>query len=137
MANLADKTAHRPQRRYVFPAGAPVAVHLPDPHSDASPSLQPLLDLSATGLSFAFDPGGRSLTAGDTLEGVVVCVGRHRIAGSLRVVHVRPARFEGAVCGAVFRPASDRADAALRAVLAWLDALDSRPVPHEGSPDRG
>jgi len=133
VADVADKTAHRPHRRYVFPAGAPVSVELPGPLSGPPRKVLPLLDLSATGLSFAFGPGDPACVPGDTLDGVVVRVGRHCIAGSLRVVRVDAARVEGWVCGASFHPASERADAALRGVLAWLDAQDSRPAGRGGS----
>lgn len=132
MADVADKTAHRPHRRYVFPAGAPVFVELPGSRSDPSTRTLRLLDLSATGLSIAFGHDAPAWMPGDTVDGVVVRVGRHRIFGSLRVVRVDALHSEGTVCGAAFRPSSERADAALRAVLAWLDAQDSRPVARGG-----
>ena len=114
-------TCRRRHRRHRIAPEAGARVELVFPQPNGAPMSLPLLDISAGGLSFAFDNGLEELDCGDSLSRVTLCIGDDcRIRGELMIMHVT---VERGVCGALFFPATDEELIKYRTVIAGIEAV--------------
>ena len=82
----------------------------------------PLHDVSLSGLSFELNEMLPGVEEGSSLDGVVVQVGACVLHGDLLVMHVTPEMSPGAICGALFYPATDEDLIKLKSLVAGLQA---------------
>ena len=113
----------RRQRRHAVSTEnlARVEFHYPAP--SGKKYVVSLVDVSASGLSFALEEHEelRRMEEGTSLPGAVVRVGDCRIHGELLAMHVTADPGSGYVCGALFYPATDTDLVMLKSVIAGME----------------
>jgi hypothetical protein len=116
-------STRRRQRRYVVRDQRVACVEFEHPSPNGRAYRQTMVNLSASGVSFALD-GAPELDAGTSLPRSTLRVGECIIRGDLIVMHITS---EGScpVCGALFYPASDTDLVKLKGVIAGMEAVDS------------
>jgi hypothetical protein len=103
-------STRRRQRRYVVRGQRVACVEFEYPSPNGRAYRHTMVNLSASGVSFALDRDSPELDAG--------------IRGDLVVMHTT-AEGSGPVCGALFYPASDTDLVKLKGVIAGMEAVDS------------
>lgn len=83
----------------------------------------PLVNISASGVSFMVDPGEElaKLDEGSGLPDAVIRLGDCAINGEMLVMHMTAAPDSGYVCGALFYPATDTDLVKLKSVIAGME----------------
>ena len=82
-----------------------------------------LVEISDGGVGFRLEGGRPSIEIGTVIDGGAIQVGKVRINGAFRVMHVTPDSEEGTICGAAFTPASPGDE---RTMSQLLDALEKQ-----------
>ena len=83
----------------------------------------PLVNISASGLSFMIDPGDElaGLEEGAGLPDAVIRLGDCEISGEMLVMHMTAGPDSRYVCGALFYPATDTDLVKLKSVIAGME----------------
>jgi hypothetical protein len=82
-----------------------------------------LVEISDGGVGFRLENDRPSVQIGTLIEGGAIQVGKIRISGSLRIMHVSPDPEGGTICGAAFTPATKGDE---RTMSQLLDALEKQ-----------
>jgi len=113
----------RKQARYTMTQDPEAFVEFPVPRAGGRTVRLPLVNLSASGVSFAVENDSElvQLEAGTTIPRAVARVGTHRVRGELVVMHVTGGRDSRYVCGALLYPATNADLVELRGLIAELE----------------
>jgi hypothetical protein len=104
---MTTTTCRRQQRRFASRGAGIARVELCYPGETGRRYVLPLVDASASGLSFSFEDELPGLEAGATLPDVVVRLGDCDVHGELVVMHVTPKNEALTLCGALFYATTD------------------------------
>jgi len=113
----------RKQTRHTIAANVAARVEFDYPTPNGKPYALPVVNVSASGLSFVLDETDLlgALEEGTSLPRSVVRLGQCRIRGELLVMHVTPGSDSRYVCGALFYPATDTDLVMLKSVVAGME----------------
>ena len=110
----------RTQRRHPIAPGAETRVDLECP--PGRPWSLSVVDLSVSGISFAFEEDAPQIDNGTNLPNAVIRIGSCEMRGDLLVMHVTPSSSR-TICGALFYPASDDDLIKLKSMIAGIEAV--------------
>jgi c-di-GMP-binding flagellar brake protein YcgR len=82
-----------------------------------------LVEISDGGVGFRLEGGRPTIEIGTVIAGAAIQIGKVRIEGALRIMHVTPDPEDGTICGAAFTPASPADE---RTMSQLLDALEKQ-----------
>ncbi len=113
----------RRQRRHAIATDNVARVEFDYPTPNGKKYAVPLVNVSASGLSFALDEHEElaALEEGTSLPKSIIRVGDCRIRGELLVMHVTTGSESRYVCGALFYPATDTDLVMLKSVIAGME----------------
>jgi hypothetical protein len=117
----------RRQRRYAIQRDKSACVEFEFPSPNGKAYRLPLVNISASGISFALDDNDdlALLDSGTTLPEATVRIGDCVMRGDLMLMHLTPDVESRGSCGALFYPGSDTDLIKLRSVIAGMEALGS------------
>ena len=113
----------RVARRYRVPDGASATVSFRFPSPNGQHVELALVDVSVSGMSFAYNDELPGLESGATIAPVVLRLGSCEMHGELLVMHVTPQSPARTVCGVLFYPATDTDLVKLKSAIAGIEAL--------------
>lgn len=117
--------SRRRQRRYVIATGKKASVEFEYPPTHGRVWCLPLVDISASGVSFSAPQGDLPpIDTGTSLAQTVIRVGDCTIEGDLVVMHLSREPHESPVCGALLYPTTDGDLLKLKALIAGMDAVE-------------
>jgi hypothetical protein len=116
-------TCRRKQRRHAAAGPDSAAVEIIYPQPKGRSHRLSLVDISVSGLSFAFEEELPGLESGDALSDVIVRLGNCEIRGELVVMHITSHSETRRVCGALFYAASDTDLLKWRSAIAGMEAV--------------
>jgi hypothetical protein len=116
------KNRRRQTRHSVSPEDL-ARVEFDYPTRNGKKYLMPLVNISASGLSFMIDPGDEleGLEEGAGLPEAVLRLGDCAISGEMLVMHMTAGPDSRYVCGALFYPATDTDLVKLKSVIAGME----------------
>jgi hypothetical protein len=120
---MTTTTCRRKQRRHSASGNDSAAVEITYPQPQGRSHRFVLVDISISGLSFAFEDELIGIESGDALSDVVVRLGDCEIHGDLVVMHVTSHAGTHRVCGALFYAASDTDLLKWRSAIAGMEAV--------------
>lgn len=107
----------RKSRRLNFPKGETWEIEFNFPAPGGIPCRMPLRDLSTSGTAFRLIHDLPGLEFGRTVRYATMNMNDRKVHGDMLVMHLTPDDAEGAVCGVLFYPATDKD------VIIWREAL--------------
>lgn len=110
----------RSQRRHSVAPGADASIQLQ--HPPGCPWTLRVIDISVSGISFAFEEDAPRIDSGENLSNVVIKIGSCTMEGDLLIMHVTPVPPR-TVCGALFYPATDDDLIKLKSMIAGIEAV--------------
>lgn len=114
----------RRQRRYIIALGKGASVEFEYPRPQGRVWRLPLVDISASGVSFSAPQGELPpVDTGASLAQALIRIADCTIEGDLVVMHISRWPHEDPVCGALFYPATDGDLLKLKALIAGMDAV--------------
>ncbi len=113
-----QKACRRKSRRFRFPKGERWCVEFIYPEPGGFECEMELKDFSSSGISFRLSHELPGLEFGRTIRYATLDLNGRKVHGDLLVMHLTPDNAEGAACGVLFYPATDRD------TLAWRDAIE-------------
>jgi len=123
---MSTRTAcRRKTRRFPFNSGQNVWVEFEYPSQGGQAHRLPLVDISASGISFALTNELPLLESGTSLSGAVIRVESSEMRGDLLILHVTPVPDGLTVCGALFYPSNDAELVKLKSVVSGIQAVHS------------
>jgi len=121
MSAMSTTRCRRISRRFAIAEGADASIEFVWPDGGRTVRAR-LLDISVSGLSFTMPEGTPRLPSGAMVHKVGVQLGRCRFGGDLLIMHVTQQQA-GAVCGALFYPATDDDLDRLKSAIAGIEAV--------------
>ena len=123
---MSTRTAcRRKTRRFPVGSGQKVWVEFEYPSHGGQSHRLPLVDISASGISFALTNELPLLESGTSLSDVVLHVESSEMRGDLLILHVTPVADRPMVCGALFYPSDDTELVKLKSVVSGIQAVHS------------
>ena len=107
----------RKSRRFGFPEGETWEVEFNFPAPGGISCRMALRDLSTSGTAFRLSQDLPGLEFGRTVRYATLTMNHRKVHGDMLVMHLTPDDGEGAICGVLFYPATDRD------VITWREAL--------------
>jgi hypothetical protein len=113
----------RHQRRHTVSPENVARVEFDYPTPNGKQYRLPLVNISASGLSFMIDAGDElaGLEEGAGLPDAVISLGECRISGEMLVMHMTAGPDSRYLCGALFYPATDTDLVKLKSVIAGME----------------
>ena len=115
----------RKTRRFPVDSGQNVWIEFEYPSHGGQSHRLPLVDISASGISFALTNELPLLESGTSLSDVVIHVENSEMRGDLLILHVTPVPDSSTVCGALFYPSDDTELVKLKSVVSGIQAVHS------------
>ncbi len=110
----------RKQVRHRITAEAEVRIEFCYPGPNGRPISLPVIDISASGFSFAMLEELGGVEEGTSIPETTLKIGNRELHGDMIVMHVTEER---GVCGALFYPATDEDLVRMKFVLAGIEAV--------------
>lgn len=112
----------RKQHRHRVAPNADVRLEFSYPSPHGKPVSLPVIDISASGFSFAMLESLDDVESGCSIPDATLRLGNREVHGDLIVMHVTEER---GVCGALFYPATDEDLIRMKFVLAGIEAVEA------------
>ena len=123
---MSTRTAcRRRTRRFTIDSAQNIWVEFEYPSHGGQPHRLPLVDISASGISFALTDDAPLLESGTSLPDVVIHIESSEMRGDLLILHVTPVPDHSTVCGALFYPSDDTELVKLKSVVSGIQAVHS------------
>lgn len=123
---MSTRTAcRRRTRRFTVNSGQNIWVEFEYPSRGGQSHRLPLVDISASGISFALTNELPLLESGTSLPDVVIHVESAEMRGDLLILHVTPVPGGATICGALFYPSDDTELVKLKSVVSGIQAVHS------------